>query len=761
MNIWHLTSDAPRVPMRVSPGERVLVRAGSWPIEPGQALQLEFEVEHAGGGFERGRVQVVWERNEGVNSYWRAELGPFSLGDRVSYALSGTSLRGPASAPRSGFVVGPRLHLALLWHQHQPVYKDTLSREQRGSYLHPWVRLHALRDYFSMAWIVGRHPGVHLTINLTPSLLWQLDDYLERGATDRALELSRKPVRALTSEERELILGTFFDADRHSQIAVHPRYEELFQQRLSGKPFSDDDFRDLVMWFNLAWFGKEFREGSVELPGGGSASVRRFVERGAAFSPDDIEEVIAEQYRLMRAVVPMHKALQDAGQLEVSTTPFFHPILPLLIDTDRATIDRPGTSLPRRFAHPEDADAQVRLAVEDYRKRFVRAPRGMWPAEGAVSQFALPVFTRHGVDWLATDRGVLARSGRYGYQVDDPDVLCRPYRAEEGGHALSIFFRDTTLSDAIGFRYQHYEDGQRAAQDFLLEVKERFARLVTGDEPRVLSVILDGENAWGTYPDDARPFLHALYSELERDQEVQSATFSEVLDGNAEHGLAPSPVHEQPRVYDLFTASWIDEANSAPGVDLGTWIGEEEENRAWDLLNDARAALERSGSTPGDAPEAFLALHVAEGSDWFWWYGDDQDSGHDDEFDALFRLHLSNVYRGMGLEPPIELERRIVATSVLWTPSEPGPRLQPGDRLMVRTNCPGVLEYRVDDEPLELRELSVTGGVMGGGPPRYQLGIGPLPAGSTRVRFRFRCTRGDCAHDAAPCRGDEHEVRVV
>jgi alpha-amylase/alpha-mannosidase (GH57 family) len=761
MNIWHLTDDAPRVPPRVSPGERVLLRVGSWPIEPGQSLELAFEVEHRSGGAERGRVQVVWERNQGENSYWRAELGPFSMGDRVRYTLTGRSLHGPASAPASSFVVGPKLHLALLWHQHQPVYRDTSQREPRGSYLHPWVRLHALRDYFSMAWMVGRHPGVHLTINLTPSLLWQLDDYLERGATDEALELGRKPISALSSSDRATILRTFFDADRHSQIAAHPRYEQLFQQRLSGKSFSDADLRDLVMWFNLAWFGKEFREGSVELPGGGAVSVQRFVEQAEGFSAEDIEEVTAEQYRLMRAIVPMHRELQDAGQLEVSTTPFFHPILPLLIDTDRATLDRPGTSLPRRFAHPEDANAQVRLAVEDYRKRFGRAPRGMWPAEGAVAQFAVPLFARHGVDWIATDRGVLARSGRYGYPVDDPDVACRPYRVEEAGHAVSIFFRDTALSDAIGFRYQHYEDGQRAARDFLQEVKERFARRVTSNDARVLGVVLDGENAWGTYPDDARPFLHALYAELEQDHEVQSVTFSEVLDGNPERGLEPSPVHEQERVYDLFTASWIDEANSAVGVDLGTWIGEEEENRAWDLLNDARAALEKSGSTPGAAPEAFLALHIAEGSDWFWWYGDDQDSGHDDEFDALFRLHLSNVYRGIGLEPPAELERRIVATAVLWTPSEPSPRLQAGDRLMVRTNCPGVLEYRIDDAAPQVRELSITGGVMGGGPPHYQLGIGPLPADSARVRFRFRCTRADCSHDVPPCRGDEHEVRVA
>ncbi|MBI3950300.1 MAG: hypothetical protein HY314_07590 [Acidobacteria bacterium] len=286
MNIWHLTPDAPRSPHRVSADERVTIEVGTWPIEMGQSVWAECEIVHPGGATENQRATASWQQNRGPNSYWQASLGPFADGDRVVYTIRGSDAHGEVTGLTTSFTVGPKLYLALLWHQHQPIYKDTSYPTQAGSYIH------------------------------------------------------------------------------------------------------------------LA----------------------------------DIRAMVAEQYKIMRAIVPLHRQLQEQGQIEVSTTPFYHPILPLLVDTDRATIDQRGTTHPRRFAHPEDAEAQVRLAVEYYQRCFGRPPRGMWPAEGAVSQFVVPFFAWHGVRWIATDRGVLARSGRWGYQVDNPDVLCQPYRADEGPH---------------------------------------------------------------------------------------------------------------------------------------------------------------------------------------------------------------------------------------------------------------------------------------------------------------------------------------
>jgi alpha-amylase/alpha-mannosidase (GH57 family) len=608
--------------------------------------------------------------------------------------------------------------------------------------------------------LVAAHPDVHVTFNLTPSLLVQLLDYGERDATDSSLELTLTPAERLSTAEREAILTNFFDADWHNQIFRYPRYRELFAKRHAGSAFSAADLRDLQMWFSLAWFGEEFRRGTVALPTGQGASVRRFVEKGGGFSTGDIEDMVAQQLKILRAIVPVHRQLQERGQIEVSTSPFYHPILPLLIDTDRATLDRPGTRLPTRFAHPEDAEAQVALAVDLYEELFGRSPRGMWPAEGAVSQFAIPFFARHGVSWIASDQGVLAQSGRFGYQVDDPEVLCRPYRAVDGDGATCIFFRATTPSDRIGFQLAREPDYVQAAKNFVEELRTAYARGGSSGIDRILTLALDGENAWGTYREDARPFLHALYDRLEHDAEIETVTFSEYLDGHADRGIPQHTPNEQTRVHELFTGSWIDENGSAPGVDLGTWIGEPEENAAWDLLRKTRERVE-ARATPARNARAYDALYAAEGSDWFWWFGDDQDSGSDEEFDDLFRLHLRNAHRFLGIEAPGELEVHIVPHSTVWTVANPVGTVQKGDRFVIRTNCPGRLHWHFDNQPRRSTELKPVGGVMAG-LRRYEASFGPFVNGASgRLHFRFQCTHRDCTCDDLCCEDRERVVEWV
>ena len=759
MLVWHLTPDAPRSPTRVSPDDWVELDIGTWPIEPDQVVWVEAEATHADGSTSRQRVDARWQHNRGENSYWRAELAPFARGDAVSYLVRARSPSGGAAGPSASFRVGPKLHLAILWHHHQPLYRDVSLPSPRGSYLESAVRRHAIRDYYSMAALVAEHPGIRLTINLTPSLLSQIEDYVDGGATDRALELTRLPAEELAPDERAELLRTFFDAHEENQIRPHARYAELLDRAKAGEPFGVRDFRDLQMWFNLAWFAKEFRDGEVSLVTGAVASVRRFVERGRDFTASDIEAMVAEQYEILRAIIPLHRLMQERGQIEVTTSPYYHPILPLLIDTDAATIDRPGATLPPRFAHPEDAEAHVRLAVEDYRRWFGRSPRGMWPAEGAVSQSVVPMFARHGVRWIASDRGVLARSASSGYEVDEPDTFCRPYRAETDGNGIDIFFRDAWLSDHIGFHYQRHPDYAEAAGEFLQQVKQRYAWKLGDTGDRILTVILDGENAWSAYREDARPFLHALYALLEHDPEVETVTFSEWLEGNVHRGIEAHPSALHPRVDDLFTASWADETGSAPGVDLGTWIGEPEENDAWALLAEVREFLASSGATPESAPAAYHAMYAAEGSDWFWWLGVDQESGRDPELDMLFHAHLRAVYLALGEHPPDHVTPHAGPPTITWTPTCVATTLAPGARLLVRTLEPGAVAWRINHAPpsqadlIPMREAAV-------GVRHHQRLLGPFPPGTREIHLRVM-TQGARADADAPCPPNaEHVIRI-
>ncbi len=760
MQIWHATPDAPRTPQRVSPGDRVSLTIGTWPVEPGQAVWVDVEVMHADRVAARFRTTAMWQRNVGPNSYWHAELPPFERGDHVTYHIAGHSPAGAAAGPREEFQVGPKLYLALLWHHHQPLYRDPAVTTSRGRYARPSVRLHAIRDYYAMAALVAQHPRVHVTINLTPVLLAQIEDYVEHGATDRALELTRIPAERLNRAEVDEIRRTFFDATPETQIQPHPRYAELFAQARRGTLLAAQDLRDLQMWANLAWFAKEFRNSAVSLITGDVVSVERFVRQEHGYAVSDIEAMITEQSKILRAIIPIHRTLQERGQIEVSTSPYYHPILPLLIDSDRATLDRLDATLPPRFAYPEDADAQIRLAVEAYDHRFGRAPRGMWPPEGAVSQDVIPLFARYGVQWIAIDSRVLAHSGSSGYRVDDPDVVCQPYRARDGEHTVAVFFREGWLADDIGFRYCRYADYDQAARELLTHLECQYTRRIAGSGDRVITIALDGENPWGAYRDDGRPFLHALYRALEANVEIETVTFAEYLAGNPARGLGPHSPEGLAPVVPLYPGSWADEAGSAPGVDFGTSLGELEENAAWALLGEVRSRLAASGATPDTNPDAFHAMYAAEGSDWLWWLGTDQESARDIELDALFHGHLERVYEALGEAAPPHITPHTRPPTVVWSPTVRPSSLAPGGRLLVRADRPRALWYAVDGSSF-VRVPLVCVRSSEDAVPRYQRLLGPFPPGVREVRFRVELGTVPQNAGPAPESEAEHIVRIA
>ncbi len=552
--------------------------------------------------------------------------------------------------------------LAFLWHQHQPYYPDDVAGENPM----PWVRLHGVKDYCGMALHLLEFPEMRCTINLVPSLLVQLLAYTDHGASDRFLDVSRVPADGLSEADALYLLDHFFMANPDHMIRPFPRYGELYQRRGLGRGtaaealrrFKPADLRDLQVWFNLAWVHPL----AVERDDG----LRALRDKGRGYTEDEKIFLLIKQLAILREVLPLHRKLAESGQVELTTTPFYHPILPLLLDKKLAREAMPDAPLPHHTAgYPEDAALHVRTAVEQHARLFGAAPRGMWPAEGSVCQSMIPLLAKHGIRWIATDEEVLSAStagavSRDGKgHVNRPEMLYRPYQVREGDAELGIVFRDHALSDLIGFHYQH-SPPESAADDFMACL-QGISQAIDGDDPALVSVILDGENCWEHYPGGGVDFLRALYRRCTTTPGVRPVSIGDFLERHP-------PKETLPR---LFAGSWI-------GHNFAIWIGHEEDNTAWDALHRAREHLLKRGQgsgvrgqepggsslTPGPSPltplqKAWRELYIAEGSDWFWWYGDDHSSAQDELFDYLFRKHLQNVYRLLGDEPPADLARPI------------------------------------------------------------------------------------------------------
>jgi alpha-amylase/alpha-mannosidase (GH57 family) len=537
--------------------------------------------------------------------------------------------------------------LAFLWHHHQPYYPDDLA----GDNPMPWVRLHGVKDYYGMALHLLEAPEMRCTINLVPSLLIQLAAYTERGATDRPLAVARLPASGLSEADALYLLDHFFMANHEHMIRPLPRYYELLRRRAPGKNtarealrrFSERDLRDLQVLFNLAWVHPLAIERDAEL--------QALRTKGRYYTEAEKESLLAKHIELLRQIIPLHRQLAERGQVELTTTPFYHPILPLLLDKKLAREAMPEVKLPRYTGgYPDDAAAHVQRAVAHHATVFGAPPRGMWPAEGSVCQAMIPLVAKHGIRWIATDEGVLGQStqGFVGRDlqghVRNPSHLYRPYRVREGEHELGIVFRDHALSDMIGFHYQRSR-GDEAAQDFAKHLYD-VRQAVPADEPVLVSVILDGENCWEHYPGGGVDFLRSLYRRCTSDPNIRPVKIGDYLDANPPRDTLPR----------LFAGSWINH-------NFAIWVGHEEDNTAWDALHRAREHLRQRAAQPHVPADklrlAWEELYIAEGSDWFWWYGDDHSSEQDALFDYLFRKHLQNVYTVLGDAPPLDLSRPI------------------------------------------------------------------------------------------------------
>jgi alpha-amylase/alpha-mannosidase (GH57 family) len=542
------------------------------------------------------------------------------------------------------------VRIAFLWHMHQPPYRDPLT----GHFVLPWVRLHALKDYLGMVKLLEETPAVHATFNLVPSLLDQVEAYARGGATDGHQELSLKPAAELDEGERVAALRVLCLV-HPNLIGAIPRFAELLERRgprgddaslreAAGR-FSVEDMRDLQVVAKLAWFDRGWQESDPV--------IKDLLAKGRSFDEEDKARLAERERALLAQVIPAYRAAAESGQVELSTSPYYHPILPLLCDTRAHHEAHPGAPLPRRYCHPEDAADQIRRALDRHEALFGRRPAGVWPSEGSLSDAAVLEIARAGVRWTASDESVLERSVERPLHRDSRgtayplELVYRPWVRRTAGGDVALLFRDRALSDLIGFSYAGV-DPTRAASDLLdrfRRVGERWRHAGLGGEPLV-SVILDGENAWENFRDAGRTFLREVYRGIESDPGLQAVTMSE--------GLAASSPREISRV---FAGSWIH-------ADFSVWIGHADDRRAWDLLSVTREALSAAESTA--APEALErareSFRAACASDWCWWYGDDRSSENDLEFDRLFRRHLQAVYVALGLPVPAALEETLITT---------------------------------------------------------------------------------------------------
>ncbi len=536
-------------------------------------------------------------------------------------------------------VESPPLRVVLCWHLHQPQYRDLLT----GEYVLPWTYLHAIKDYLDMAVHLESNPAACAVVNFSPVLIEQIGDYSaqvsgwlqrERAIRDPLLRLLMPGGVPEDAAGRRAALQACVKAHRVHSIE---RFEPF--QRLAGRAAqlletgdmdaADAPFiADLAVWYHLAWLGETVRRGDPR--------VQDLLRREEAFSAAErrvLLEIIGE---ILAGLLPRYRRLMGNGQVELSISPWGHPILPLMLDFGSAREAWPDIVLPEAGEYPGGDDRaawHLARAVQVFTQTFGVRPRGCWPSEGAVSEAALGMIDRFGFGWVATGGSVLRNSG-----AGESAGPHQPYRLQ--GRRLQCFFRDDELSDRIGFTYSTWH-GDDAVSDLVRELETIDAADGAG---RVVSIVLDGENAWEHYPFNAFYFLDGLYQRLADHPRLRLSTFSQCM-------AEDEAVRELPR---LTAGSWVHGTFS-------TWIGEPAKNRAWEMLCEAKHVYDQvvvEGSlTEAQERAVENQLGVCEGSDWFWWFADRNPPQVVATFDALYRRHLMNLYRLLGVEAPAYLQR--------------------------------------------------------------------------------------------------------
>lgn len=543
----------------------------------------------------------------------------------------------------------PSLYLNLYWHMHQPDYRDIVSNQ----YVLPWTYLHAIKDYSDMAYHLEENPKARVSFNFVPILLEQLEDYTlqfkEHDVRDPLLALLIEPhLENISTEKCKLLVESCFKSHHEKMLSPFPKYLRLLEFYKLVESMDDavqmhylsEQYRaDLLVWYHLAWCGESLRKNNP--------IVQKLMHKGVFFNFNERLQLFNVIGDTIANLIPRYRALMENKQIEISTTPYYHPILPLLLDIQSTKDAMPDAPLPahKQYAGGKArAEVHVKAAQEAHQQYFGVAPTGMWPAEGAVSKAALGLLAEQGVKWAATGQAVLVNSLHLSEKAaDNPqDYLYQPYRIVDGENEILCFFRDDVLSDKIGFEYAKVHTSEAVA-DFITTL-ENIQQKNTTDHPKVVSVILDGENAWEYFPYNGYYFLSELYAALAAHPTIEMSTFSDIVEMYQSHTQTVLPT-----LPEVSAGSWVYGTFS-------TWIGSAEKNNAWDLLCDAKEAFDEALANhyydEATVVAAKRQLAICEGSDWFWWFGDYNASDSVKSFDRLYRLNLMNLYRLLSLPVP-------------------------------------------------------------------------------------------------------------
>ncbi len=546
-----------------------------------------------------------------------------------------------------------KLSIAIYWHLHKPVYK--LNRE--SDFLMPWVRLHSGKDYLRMLLVSEKFKKLKLNFNIVPVLLDSFIDYSE-GAYDIHSRLCCTSIENLSDDDKEFILSNFFDVEYNSMVFPHVEYDRLYQKRFSDgniniHDFTEQEYSDIMALFNLVWLDSPYL--IKDFP-----QIKKYIEKGKGYTLEDRKNIINIYTQIIKKIIPTFKDFLDRGKIEITASPYYHPILPVLLNIKKAqkklaVVDSTLSDL----SMPKEAQLQVEYAIKRIEEIFGKKPKGMWPAELGVSPDVLELFKKNGIEWTISDEGILSKSIKFDFvrnfrgYLEDPYFLMKSYKYNTKSDDIKIIFRDSIIPNLINFEYANHNP-QSAANDLYDRIKVIQNKLQNSpDENHLLTIAMEGENCWENYEGNGIEFLENLYKLIEDDKTLETVLISDYIEKEKDHKL----------LNKISTGSWINK-------NFQLWIGEPVKNLAWTYLKKVKEDFDifvKENPNHKNLDLAYNELLIAQGSDWYWWYGEPNDSGQDHIYDYLFREHLKNVYRYFDLDIPKYLDLPLI--SILAKPS--------------------------------------------------------------------------------------------